>query len=35
MKSEVGAIESDLQLDSDIRVGEEGIEGVILSSPFN
>ena len=35
MKRKVGAIESDLQLDSDIRVGNEGTERVILSSPFN
>ena len=31
----MSAIESDLQLGSDIRVGKEGIERVILSSPFN
>lgn len=31
----MSAMESDLQLGSDIRVGKEGIERVILSSPFN
>ena len=35
MERKVSAIESDLQPGSDIRVGKEGIERVILSSPFN